>query len=175
MKKNSLSHKDRIGVFVGLFVLAVIVGMLPTDQIHICNGSGILYIVLIIAWSTSVQSRIMHKGIRRLLIFAGVQMGLLFLSRCVRYSLMPEEVRLLEWCWYFYYLFFISKGEIRTLDLTGMSRALSPTELPCHICFLYSIVLAQLLRALLSLFNLLFALLTGATLPYLFFIFNCLS
>ena len=25
-----------------------------------------------------------------------------------------------------------SKGEIRTLDLTGMSRALSPTELPCH-------------------------------------------
>ena len=29
-------------------------------------------------------------------------------------------------------LFFISKGEIRTLDLTGMSRALSPTELPCH-------------------------------------------
>ena len=30
------------------------------------------------------------------------------------------------------YLFFISKGEIRTLDLTGMSRALSPTELPCH-------------------------------------------
>ena len=106
MKKNSLSHKDRIGVFVGLFVLAVIVGMLPTDQIHICNGSGILYIVLIIAWSTSVQSRIMHKGIRRLLIFAGVQMGLLFLSRCVRYSLMPEEVRLLEWCWYFYYLFF---------------------------------------------------------------------
>lgn len=30
------------------------------------------------------------------------------------------------------YLFFISKGEIRTLDLTGMSRALSPAELPCH-------------------------------------------
>ena len=29
-----------------------------------------------------------------------------------------------------------SKGEIRTLDLTGMSRALSPAELPCHI-FLY--------------------------------------
>ena len=27
---------------------------------------------------------------------------------------------------------FISKGEIRTLDLTGMSRALSPAELPCH-------------------------------------------
>ena len=26
-----------------------------------------------------------------------------------------------------------SKGEIRTLDLTGMSRALSPAELPCHI------------------------------------------
>ena len=25
-----------------------------------------------------------------------------------------------------------SKGEIRTLDLTGMSRALSPAELPCH-------------------------------------------
>ena len=29
-----------------------------------------------------------------------------------------------------------SKGEIRTLDLTGMSRALSPAELPCHV-FLY--------------------------------------
>ena len=26
-----------------------------------------------------------------------------------------------------------SKGEIRTLDLTGMSRALSPAELPCHL------------------------------------------
>ena len=32
-----------------------------------------------------------------------------------------------------------SKGEIRTLDLTGMSRALSPTELPCHINLFYSI------------------------------------
>lgn len=31
-----------------------------------------------------------------------------------------------------------SKGEIRTLDLTGMSRALSPAELPCHI-FVYLI------------------------------------
>ena len=30
-----------------------------------------------------------------------------------------------------------SKGEIRTLDLTGMSRALSPTELPCHKHFYY--------------------------------------
>ena len=30
-----------------------------------------------------------------------------------------------------------SKGEIRTLDLTGMSRALSPAELPCHILYLY--------------------------------------
>lgn len=33
-------------------------------------------------------------------------------------------------------LFFISKGEIRTLDLTGMSRALSPAELPCHNSFI---------------------------------------
>ncbi len=29
-------------------------------------------------------------------------------------------------------LLYISKGEIRTLDLAGMSRALSPTELPCR-------------------------------------------
>ena len=34
-------------------------------------------------------------------------------------------------------LFFISKGEIRTLDLTGMSRALSPAELPCHKIYTY--------------------------------------
>lgn len=33
--------------------------------------------------------------------------------------------------------FLFSKGEIRTLDLTGMSRALSPTELPCHKHFYY--------------------------------------
>ena len=31
-----------------------------------------------------------------------------------------------------------SKGEIRTLDLTGMSRALSPTELPCLKLFILS-------------------------------------
>ena len=30
-------------------------------------------------------------------------------------------------------VFLYSKGEIRTLDLTGMSRALSPAELPCLI------------------------------------------
>ena len=31
-----------------------------------------------------------------------------------------------------------TKGEIRTLDLTGMSRALSPTELPCHKSLLFN-------------------------------------
>ena len=49
------------------------------------------------------------------------------------------------------YLFFISKGEIRTLDLTGMSRALSPTELPCHNSFIFiKFSPAQLAQALLS-------------------------
>ena len=51
-----------------------------------------------------------------------------------------------------------SKGEIRTLDLTGMSRALSPAELPCHnlyVCqslhkhhFLSSIFLFFVLQSL---------------------------
>ena len=46
-----------------------------------------------------------------------------------------------------------SKGEIRTLDLTGMSRALSPTELPCHLKLSYSIVWLSCFELLLSLFN----------------------
>ena len=46
-----------------------------------------------------------------------------------------------------------SWGEIRTLDLTGMSRALSPTELPSQgFSSLFNYQPAQLLRALLSQF-----------------------
>ena len=32
-------------------------------------------------------------------------------------------------------LLFISWGQIRTVDLSGMSRTLSPTELPSHVSF----------------------------------------
>ena len=38
----------------------------------------------------------------------------------------------------------ITKGEIRTRDLTGMSRALLPAELPCHLFSYLIFIAAQL-------------------------------
>ena len=61
---------------------------------------------------------------------------------------------------------FISKGEIRTLDLTGMSRALSPSELPCHIHIIqFSNLLAQMSRASSHVLHIARMLASGATLP----------
>ena len=45
-----------------------------------------------------------------------------------------------------------SKGEIRTLDLAGMSRALSPTELPCHISMIIQLSAVQTVE-ILSVYN----------------------
>ena len=63
-----------------------------------------------------------------------------------------------------------SWGQIRTVDLSGMSRTLSPTELPSHVIFLFScqfllVALTGMSRAL-----------SPAELPcHKSFLFTCMS
>ena len=118
MTERSRTENRRTASFLVLFGLAAFSNLFLPIRQHLYDVPALLYCALIMSWSLSIQRRVVHTHIRRLLLAASVLMVLLFFFRICRYSLFYDLPVLPEYAWYAYYT------PLCLLPLTGFLSAL---------------------------------------------------
>ena len=120
-------RERRLTAAFGLAIAAAVLWqmfLVPLPRVP--NVTPALYTGMIIAWALTVQSRIVQRDVRRLLLLACVFMGFLFLLRVCRIELFYNYAAIYVHLWYAYYIPMTAVSVIALLT----ALRIAPTEPP---------------------------------------------
>lgn len=104
MYRLSSSYPKYIALCAALLLLTPVISMLHVRFGHIYTLQTLIHCALITGWAMSVKRRILHPGVRRLLIASAVAMLALFVLRMCRFVYLEDDPFLSMHLWYAYYL-----------------------------------------------------------------------
>ena len=102
-------NKRTVLIYILVFLLVSLTGMLMSDRPFFSNFSRIFYGAVIVVWAMTVLRRIIEPVLKRLLIMSAVLLLLLILFQALRYQFEQgsETVHHLMWYWYYFPICFI--------------------------------------------------------------------
>ncbi len=90
-------------LFTGLRIAANSIDFTPERPFFLYMISQIGCVLIISCWMLTVQSRIIHRKVRRLMLGIGGLFLLYFFMQMIKYCLFSEDVTICRYMWYGYY------------------------------------------------------------------------
>ena len=97
--------------FIIALLLAFLVNILSQLSLfprNICAPASILYCFILLAWSVTVEQRIVHSALRRYLVAIAALLLMLFLIRICRWILFANSPLAVRYLWYAFYIPFLA-------------------------------------------------------------------
>ena len=127
--KYSAAQKGRGAAFILALVLAAFTALPPFTWFH--SPAAFLYMGLVLAWALSMRSRILQRGIRRLLTACCGFMAVVFMLRICRSDVFRELPQVKEYALYLYGVCYTMAALLSFLAAlrVGRDEAGSPSRL----------------------------------------------
>ena len=117
-------HRRRMAAaFAGLFVLCGVLHILTYRRNFAECFVQWYCAVLLVLWSLSVHIRVTDRRLRRLLWAVAGFLVLFLLCQVVLYDLCFDDLTVRRWCWYGYYISFLSTAALLLLAAEAVWRA----------------------------------------------------
>ena len=102
MNRLNYVNKKTVSVFAVLFLTGIVFTMIPVHGLRPHHIATFSYMVMIMMWSVTIQTRVTDRQIRRRILIACFFMVLLFVLRMCKYSYFPDMIMARLYIWYAY-------------------------------------------------------------------------
>ena len=117
-------NKRTVLIYILVFLLVSLTGMLLSDRPFFSNFSRIFYGAVIVVWAMTVLRRIIEPTLRRLLIMSAILLLMLILFQALRYQFEQGDITVhhLMWYWYYFPICFIPVMALKIALRCGRSE-----------------------------------------------------